>query len=86
MPNDMLAHPGALDADAIIADYRQRMAPTEADAFLNVRSGTVSAAIRRGEIEPYRFAGATRTCYVTPAILAEWLATHCRGKAPEGVA
>lgn len=72
-----------MDADAILADYAQKMSPTEADALLHRKHGTVSNAIKRGEIEPYRFEDAPDRAYVTPAMLAEWLVTHCRkGKTP----
>ena len=71
-----------MDAGAILADYAQRMSPTEADAFLGRKHGTVSAAIKRGEIEPYRFADAPDRAYVTPTMLAEWLVSFCRGGAP----
>lgn len=69
-----------MDYEAVLADYARRMTPTEADAFLSRRNGTVSAAIKRGEIDPYVFPDAPTRAFVTPAMLAEWLVTHCRGK------
>ena len=68
-----------MDAASILADFAERMTPTEADRFLGVANGTTSAAIRRGEIRPYRFPDAPRRAYVTPSMLAEWLQGFCRG-------
>ena len=67
-----------VDYEGVLADYAQRMSPTEADAFLGRRRGTVSAAIKRGEIDPYRFPDAPDRAYVTPAMLAGWLVGFCR--------
>lgn len=64
-----------MECQDVLADYAQRMSPSEADHFLGLRNGTVSSAIRRGEIEPYVF---DSRCKVTPAMLAEWLTTHCK--------
>ena len=69
-----------MDATAVLEDYALRMTPTEADGFLGRKHGTVSAAIKRGEIEPYRFPDAPGRAFVTPAMLAEWLVGFCRGK------
>lgn len=66
-----------MDHEAVLADYAQRMTPTEADAFLGRRNGTISSAIKRGEIRPYRFPDAPTRAFVTPRILAEWLES-CR--------
>lgn len=71
-----------MDHEAILADFAERMSPSVADGFLGVRNGTVSAAIRRREIEPYRFPDSPDRAWVTPAMLAEWLVGHCRGGAP----
>ena len=67
-----------MDHDEILNDYAQRMSPSEADAFLHRRHGTVSAAIRRGEIRPYRFHDSPNRALVTPAMLAAWLVEFCR--------
>lgn len=67
-----------MDANAILSDFSERMTPTEADRLLGVANGTVSAAIRRGEIKPYRFPDAPTRAHVTPAMLAEWLEKFCR--------
>lgn len=75
-----------MDHEAVLADYAQRMTPTQADAFLGVREGTVSAAIRRGEIAPYRFPDAPTRAWVTPAMLAAWLTEYCRVAPPVGLA
>ena len=71
-----------MDHAAILADYAQHMSPTEADAFLGRKHGTVSAAIKRGEISPYRFPDAPDRAFVTPSMLAEWLVGFCRKAAP----
>lgn len=63
-----------------LAEYRAGMTPTQADRFLHVGTGTVAAAIRRGEIRPYRMHGAESRPRVTPQMLAEWLESHCRGR------
>lgn len=55
------------------------MSPTAADRYLGVGTGTIAAAIRRGEIKPYRMHGAESRPRVTPQMLAEWLEQHCRG-------
>ena len=67
-----------MEANAILADFAERMTPTEADRFLGVANGTVSAAIKRGEIKPYRFPDAPTRAHVTPLMLAEWLQGFCR--------
>ena len=67
-----------MDANAILSDFSERMTPTEADRLLGVANGTVSAAIRRGEIKPYRFPDAPTRAHVTPTMLAEWLEKFCR--------
>lgn len=54
----------------VLADFRSRMTPREADKYLGVRANTVRGAIERGEIEYIRIG--TR-CAVTPAALAEWV-------------
>lgn len=66
-----------MDYETVLADYAQRMTPTEADTFLGRRNGTISSAIKRGEIRPYRFPDAPTRAFVTPRILAEWLES-CR--------
>lgn len=55
---------------AIYADLLQKMTPTAADEALSVKAGTVAAAIKRGEIEPYQFS--ERKVYVTPCLLGMW--------------
>lgn len=62
-----------------VAAYKAAMSPTAADRFLGVGTGTIAAAIRRGEIKPYRMHGAESRPRVTPQMLAEWLEEHCRG-------
>ncbi len=62
-----------------LADYQAGMTTTQADRYLHVKTGTVAAAIRRGEIEPYRMHGAESRPRVTPQMLAEWLEAYCRG-------
>ena len=69
-----------MDHVAILADYEQRMPPSRADKYLGLKNGTVSAAIRRGEIRPYRFKESPERAWVTPMMLAEWLQESCRGK------
>lgn len=71
-----------MDHEAILADFAERMSPSVADGYLGVRNGTVSAAIRRREIEPYRFPDSPDRAWVTPAMLAEWLVTSCRDGSP----
>ena len=66
-----------------LAEYADAMPPSRADRYLHVGTGTVAAAIRRGEIQPYRMHGADSRPRVTPQMLAEWLETPCReGDAP----
>ena len=79
MPKTIIAHPPPVDPAQVLADYAQRMCPRDADTFLGVRTGTVSAAIRRKEIRPYRFPDSPSRAWVTPAMLAEWLEGYCRG-------
>ena len=67
-----------MDHVAILADYEQRMPPSRADKYLGLKNGTVSAAIRRGEIRPYRFKESPERAWVTPMMLAEWLQESCR--------
>ena len=69
-----------MDHMAILADYAEKMAPSQADKFLHLQNGTIANAIRRGEIRPYRFPDAKSKCYVTPMILAEWMTEFCRDK------
>lgn len=64
------------DADLMEAldQFNRRMCLTEADRYLKVAAGTVSAAIRRGEIRPLRNPDPeVKRCYVTPRILAKWV-------------
>lgn len=63
-----------------LEDYAQAMTPTQADRLLGVGTGTIAAAIRRGEIEPYRLPSAPTRPRVTPRMLAEWLERCCKGK------
>lgn len=63
----------------VLREYENGMPPSRADRFLHVKTGTVAAAIRRGEIEPYRMHGAESRPRVTPQMLAEWLEAYCRG-------
>ena len=67
-----------MEPSDVLSDYGMRMSPSEADAFLHLRHGTVSAAIRRGEIRPYRFPDSPKRALVTPAMLAAWLVDFCR--------
>lgn len=62
-----------------LKEYERGMAPSRADKFLHLGTGTIAAAIRRGEIKPYRMHGAESRPRVTPQMLAEWLEEHCRG-------
>ena len=62
-----------------LAEYQESLSPTQADRFLHLGTGTIAAAIRRGEIKPYRMHGADSRPRVTPQMLAEWLEQHCRG-------
>lgn len=61
---------------AIYADLQQKMTPTAADEAIGVKAGTIAAAIRRGEIEPYKFS--ERKAYVTPCLIGMWAYQHCR--------
>ena len=70
-----------MDHVAILEDYEQRMPPSRADKYLGLKNCTVSAAIRRGEIRPYRFKESPERAWVTPMMLAEWLQESCRDKA-----
>ena len=75
MPNDIvLPEPHEIDNPsfwaAIYDDLLHKMTPTAADEALSVRSGTIAAAIKRNEIEPYQFA--ERKVYVTPCLLGMW--------------
>lgn len=55
---------------ALLADYRARMSPSDADKYLHKRNNTIRGAIERREIRFYR----NGTRYeVTPMALAEWL-------------
>lgn len=67
-----------MDYQDVLDDFARRMTPTEADRMLGLATGTVSAAIRRGEIHPYRFKDSPTRAHVTPRMLAEWLERHCR--------
>lgn len=69
-----------MDHEAILADFEQRMPPSRADKYLGIKNGTIAAAIKRGEIQPYRLSCEPDRCYVTPMILAEWLDDFCRGR------
>lgn len=62
-----------------LKEYEHGMAPSRADRFLHLGTGTIAEAIRRGEIKPYRMHGAESRPRVTPQMLAEWLEQHCRG-------
>lgn len=62
-----------------LAEYQESLTPTQADRLLHLGTGTIAAAIRRGEIKPYRMHGAESRPRVTPQMLAEWLEEHCRG-------
>ena len=68
-----------MEAADVLGDWAQRMSPSEADRALGLRNGTVSNAIRRGEMRPYRIGD---RCIVTPRVLAEWL--ESRRAAPGG--
>lgn len=62
----------AEDVSITLDQFEKRMSPTDADAYLKIKAGSVIAAIRRGEIKPLRRPGTVR-CYVTPRILAKWI-------------
>lgn len=68
-----------MDWEETVAAYKAAMSPSRADRYLGVGTGTIAAAIRRGEIKPYRMHGAESRPRVTPQMLAEWLEQHCRG-------
>lgn len=61
---------------AIYNDLLQKMTPSAADEALGVRSGTIAAAIKRNEIEPYQFS--ERKVYVTPCLIGMWAYKHHR--------
>lgn len=69
-----------MDWEQTLREYSEAMSTTEADRYLHLGTGTIAAAIRRGEIRPYRMHGAESRPRVTPQMLAEWLETHCRGE------
>ena len=69
----------AMSWEETVAAYKAAMSPTQCDRYLGVGTGTIAAAIRRGEIKPYRMHGAESRPRVTPQMLAEWLEEHCRG-------
>lgn len=83
MPTTIVKKSGSADLTerqaAVLCDFAERMSPTQATKRLHLRNGTIQGAIERGEIEPYRFPGSERV-YVTPAMLADWLDGHCRGR------
>jgi len=64
---------------AVLCDFAEKMSPTQANKRMHLRNGTIQGAIERGEIKPYRFPGFERV-YVTPAMLANWLEEHCKGR------
>ena len=68
-----------MDWQTVLKEYESGMAPSKADRFLHLGTGTIAEAIRRGEIKPYRMHGAESRPRVTPQMLAEWLEEHCRG-------
>lgn len=63
-----------VDLMAVLDQFHQRMGLIEADRYLKVHIGTVSAAVRRGEIKPLRNPDPdSKHCFVTPRILAQWV-------------
>ncbi len=68
----------AMSWEETLKEFANSMSTTAADRYLGVGTGTVAAAIRRGEIRPYRMHGAESRPRVTPQMLAEWLEEHCR--------
>lgn len=81
MPTDIVATEGHEIDDptywaAIYADLQQKMTPTAADEAISVKAGTIAAAIKRGEIEPYQFS--ERKVYVTPCLIGMWAYRHHR--------
>lgn len=60
-----------------LSDFLQRMTLSEADALLQVSSGTIAAAARRGEIVTYCLPGKKQQ-WVTPLSLNEWVDKYCR--------
>ena len=57
----------------VIADFKCRMTPRQADAYLGLKANTVLGAIERREIRHIR--NGTRY-QVTPAFLAEWIENY----------
>ena len=81
MPSDIVQNEGhEIDNPvywtAIYADLLQKMTPTAADEALGVKAGTIAAAIKRNEIEPYQFS--ERKVYVTPCLIGMWAYKHHR--------
>lgn len=81
MPSDILQDEGHEIDDpgywaAIYADLTKKMTPAAADEALGVKSGTIAAAIKRNEIEPYQFS--ERKVYVTPCLIGMWAYKHHR--------
>lgn len=81
MPSDILPDEGhEIDNPtywaAIYSDLLQKMTPTAADEAIGLKSGTIAAAIKREEIEPYKFG--ERKVYVTPCLIGMWAYKHKR--------
>lgn len=63
----------------LLADYKCRMSPREADRYIGRKADTIRGAIERGEIRYYK---SGKGYEVTPIAIAEWLDTYCKPVEP----
>ena len=64
---------------ALLADYKARMTPRQADRYIGKKSNTILGAIEREEIRYYTNG---KGYEVTPLAIAEWLDTYCKPHEP----